>query len=178
MTSKLSCHYVREALHYNAETGFFTWKERPEAHFPSRRAQRAWNGRFAGKSTGTDNGEGYVSLRINGGTFKAHRIAWLWATGEDPSGEIDHINQRTDDNRIVNLRVVTRMANQQNQRHAQVSNRSTGLLGAYTDKATGRYRAAIRSNGRQHYLGQFDTAEEAHEAYVAAKRRLHEGCTL
>lgn len=174
----LSAEYVRSALHYDPETGAFTWMLRPLEHFPNKRTWRAWNARFAGRPTGTDNGQGYISIRLNSLTFKGHRIAWLWMTGAHPVGEIDHINQQPGDNRFENLRDVCRAANQQNQRHAQRSNVSTGLLGAYADKATGRFRAAIRANGQQHYLGQFDTAEAAHAAYIAAKRSLQEGCTI
>ena len=174
----LTAEYVRSALHYEPETGAFTWMLRPLEHFPNQRTCRAWNARFAGRPTGTDNGQGYISIRLNSLTFKGHRIAWLWMTGAHPIGEIDHINQQPGDNRFENLRDVCRATNQQNQRYAQRSNVSTGLLGAYADKATGRYRAAIRANGQQHYLGQFDTAEAAHAAYIAAKRAYHPGGTL
>lgn len=176
--ARLSADVVRELLDYDAATGQFTFRRRGLHWFKSQRACNAWNARFEGRPTGTDNGAGYTSLRLLGMSYKAHRVAWMWVFGKQPDGEIDHVNQDPSDNRIENLRVASRAANQQNQRRAQRSNRSTGLLGAYRDKATGRFRAAIRHNGKSLYLGQFDTAPEAHAAYVEAKRKLHEGCTL
>jgi hypothetical protein len=168
----------QEAFVYDAEGGGFTWRHRPERHFNSARSAAAWNGRFSGKPTGCDNGAGYITLRLNNRSYKAHRVAWLLMTGAWPTLEIDHINQNPSDNCWRNLRQVSRVANQQNQRYAQTSNKSTGLLGAYADPATGRFRASIRHEGKSLYLGQFNTAQRAHEAYVEAKRRLHEGCTL
>lgn len=41
-----------------------------------------------------------------------------------------------------------------------------------------RLRTGIGSSKKRTYLGLFDTAEEAHEAYLQAKRRMHEGCTI
>ena len=92
----LTAEYVRSALHYEPETGAFTWMLRPLEHFPNQRTCRAWNARFAGRPTGTDNGQGYISIRLNNLTFKGHRIAWLWMTGAHPVGEIDHIDYNVD----------------------------------------------------------------------------------
>jgi hypothetical protein len=133
---------------------------------------RGWR---AGDVAGTVNNNGYRLIRVGDGRYRAHRLAWLYTHGAWPTGEIDHINGIRDDNRLANLRDVTVSVNQQNRKRA-ASNGSTGLLGVSTAKA--RYRAAIALNGRTTYLGSFDTAEEAHAAYVTAKRELHEGCTL
>ncbi len=174
---ELTQERLREAFDYNPETGAFRWRLRPSSHFNSKRTWNAWNARFAGKETGSDRGDGYIALRLDCKSHRAHRMAWLYMTGEIPSGEIDHINQDTGDNRFSNLRVVSRAVNQQNQRRAQCSNKSTGLLGSYKH-ADGRFVASIRVDGKQTYLGLFDTAELAHAAYVKAKREHHKGCTL
>ena len=96
--------------------------------------------------------------------------------GEWPADEVDHINGDSTDNRLCNLRSVSREVNQENIRRAK-RNSKTGLLGVMHTRG-GKYRSAIRVRGVFHHLGHFDTAEQAHAAYVEAKRRLHEGCTL
>jgi hypothetical protein len=78
-------------------------------------------------------------------------------------------------NRFWNLRAATRGMNAENMRRARVDN-STGVLGVRAMK--GRYQANIKVRGRQQCLGTFDTKEEAHAAYVSAKRLLHAGNTL
>jgi hypothetical protein len=98
-------------------------------------------------------------------------------TGELPSGHIDHINGVRTDNRWVNLRDVTRLVNQQNMRRARKDSRS-GLQGVQQTKPGGSWRARIRLNGSVHHIGCFPTPEMAHEAYVATKRKFHEGCTI
>lgn len=51
------------------------------------------------------------------------------------------------------------------------------LLGAFKS-AGGRWRGQIVLNGKSKHLGCFATEEEAHEAYLAAKRQIHIGCTI
>ena len=67
-------------------------------------------------------------------------------------------------------------ANLQNRRHAP-ANSTTGYLGVSLGKKR-RYRASIKANGRNVHLGYFKTAEEAHAAYLVAKRQMHQGCTI
>lgn len=121
---------------------------------------------------------GYGFVAFDGTQVQAHRLIWLHQYGTWPEGVIDHIDGDPLNNRLCNLRDVPQGVNAQNQRKARSDNRSTGLLGAYRRKDTGRFTSRIKSNGKYLSLGQFDTAEEAHAAYVDAKRRLHEGCTL
>lgn len=97
-------------------------------------------------------------------------------TGAWPTHEIDHINGKRTDNRTVNLRDVPRLVNQQNVRRAHRDSK-LGVLGVTPDRRGG-FRAQITINKRLHFIGYFDTIEEAHSAYVAKKREVHEGCTL
>ena len=132
--------------------------------------------RIAGNKAGYRNSDGYIMVEVAGKAVAAHRVVWLMHTGRWPTGEIDHINGVRDDNRIENLRDVTRQANTENRRLPARSS-ETGALGVTLTKG-GRYRARIRSKGRLLSLGVFGSAEEAHAAYVEAKRRLHAGNTL
>jgi hypothetical protein len=150
---------LKEALSYDAETGLFTW------------AQRRTNG--AEGLAGSNPDGRYITISIKRKRYYAHRLAWFFVHGEWPKNQIDHINGIKTDNRIANLREITRAENQQNQRQAHKDAKTTRLLGACRCTFTKRWQAHIQVNGKQKNLGRFDTAEEAHAAYLAAKRELH-----
>ncbi len=161
----LTAEHVRAALSYDPDEGLFRWK------------QPKTNSLRVGDLAGCRHSKGYVHIRVGGRLVFAHRLAWLYVYAEWPTMAIDHINGDKADNRISNLRLATPVLNQQNMRGASKSS-GTGLLGAQVCRFTGLYRARIRVNGRTVEIGRFHTAIEAHGAYVAAKRRLHEGCTI
>ena len=122
---------------------------------------------------------GYIQIRIWPKRFLAHRVAWFLHFGQWPSGLIDHINGDPLDNRIANLRSVDSRTNNQNRRRA-LKNNLSGFLGVRMRPRDGAkpYAAVIEHKGQRTHLGSFATAQEAHEAYLVAKRRLHEGCTI
>lgn len=128
----------------------------------------------AGDEAGSLKPNGYVRIVVDGTRLWMHRVVWAMHNGRWPDAEIDHINGIRHDNRIENLRVVTQALNQQNQR-SERSN-SSGLLGVTRDGI--RFYARIHVDGKKIHLGSFAAAEEAHAAYVAAKRKLHPGCTI
>jgi hypothetical protein len=164
-TCELTVERVREALLYDAENGIFNW-----------RASRV-PGRDGTKAGSLNKHSGYIHMWVDGRSYQAHRLVWFYVFGEWPRGDIDHINGVRDDNRLCNLRSVTRSTNCENQRRAKSTNR-VGLLGV-SMRENGKFRAAITcAGGRRIRLGQFETREQAHEAYLSAKRKFHEGCTL
>lgn len=152
---------LKELLEYDPETGVFTRLTT---------VSQAKAGSAAGSLSA-----GYLAVRLDGKLYYCHRLAWLYMTGQWPRQHVDHINGRRTDNRWSNLRDVARRTNQQNMRHAFASN-TTGLLGV--SKNHKRFMANIGVPGGTRYLGTFDTPEEAHAAYLAAKRQFHEGCTI
>lgn len=155
---------LKELLHYDEETGHFVWLKNHTRY------------KVVGKvAEGTVNG--YRSICIDGRRYYAHRLAWFYMTEEWPSDSIDHIDGDKLNNTWVNLRDVAHSVNMENQRSARSDNKTTGVLGAYMHK-NGRFYSAISVAGKTKRLGYFDTVDEAHSAYVDAKRKYHKGCTL
>lgn len=159
MKKPFTAEFARQWLSYDADSGTFMWIA----------------GKTAGKIAGSMDGKGYRQITLSRNVLKAHRLAWLMTYGEWPSGHIDHVNHVTDDNRICNLRDVSRTTNAQNQVHAQRDSK-TGFLGV--KQKDGRYEARIGHNKKRIALGSFGSAQEAHSAYLEAKRALHAGCTI
>jgi hypothetical protein len=160
----LTAEYVRQILYYNPETGEFRWKERTPDMFLNGRRHGTWNTRYAGKSPAFWEFGGYRRIVVNGRGYQAHRIAWLWMTGELPKEQIDHINGEKIDNRFANLRQATPAQNAHNTK----SRRRDRLKGAYFVPRLGKWQALICSNWKQKHLGYFQTEQEAHAAYRAA----------
>lgn len=164
--STLTQERLREVLRYDPATGVFTWLVN------SNHAVRC------GDAAGCKKGGGYIYIGIDGTSYRAHRLALLYVDGHWPLGDVDHKNGIRSDNRLGNLRVGSRSQNMQNERSARVTNKSSGLLGSYWHKGAGKWMAQIVTDGKQQYLGLFDSAEEAHAAYVAKKRQVHQFCTI
>lgn len=130
---------------------------------------------LAGAPAGTPGKHGHLSVSVDRRLLYVHRIVWAMQTGAWPELEIDHKDGCPQNNRWENLRQADRSINMQNRRRADRDS-GTGLLGAF--RARSKFESKIQVRGVLHRLGQFDTAEQAHAAYLAAKRALHEGCTL
>jgi hypothetical protein len=158
---EITAERLRLLVEYEPQTGVFR-----------RRVKRSWLA-----SGGSPDRNGHIRISVDGRLYAAHRLAWLYMTGSWPAGVIDHVNGVRSDNRWGNLRDVSVTVNQQNQQRAHRRN-CTGLLGVTFNKARGKFQAQISASGRRLYLGLHDTAEEAHSAYVRAKRALHEGNQL
>src|SRR6266853_1485048 len=112
---------------------------------------------------------GRLVIKINQRAYFAHRLAWLYMTGEWPEHDVDHINLIKNDNRWSNLRAATRSQNCGNQRVRR--NNFSGLKGAYRHPTAG-WTSHIRVNGKLHGLGSFATAEADHAAYAAKAAEL------
>ena len=161
---ELTAERVRELLEYNPVTGEFCWRNPP-------------NGRTLGQAACSKNGNGYLRTRVDYRLYYNHRLAWLWVHGEWPKHTIDHANGARDDNRLCNLRDVPHRNNIENQRRTP-KNSTTGFLGVYWDAINKKFRARIVTNGKRISIGRYTTPEEAHQAYLTAKRQLHAGCTI
>lgn len=157
--------YLKDLLRYDPLNGRFL------------RIKSFSNNAKVGVFVGSKCKNGYLLVGIGKKKYYLHRLAWLYMTGEMPEFQIDHINGDREDNRFSNLRHVTNQINSQNQRKSR-SKRELGLLGASYRKDTGKWSAHIVIDGKRKTIGCFDTAQEAHVAYVNEKRIRHAGCTI
>jgi len=138
-------------LNYDPETGLFRWKTK--------------SGRQAvGSIAGSKHNLGYISISINKKRYYAHRLAFLCMTGKFPENVVDHINGIKDDNRWSNLLACTQSKNMENRKCHQV-NSKTKLIGSSRHQS-GKFIAQITRNGVHKYIGIYDTAEQAHKAYM------------
>jgi hypothetical protein len=128
--------------------------------------------RQKGTKAGTSHNAGYWSVRYNNRAFLAHRLVWLLNNKAWPDGHIDHINGDRTDTRIENLRDAKKKQADNNQ-NKRVSFNKTGYAGVSRPKQTTKYRAEITLNKRKIHLGYYDSAEEAHNAYLKAKAEYH-----
>jgi hypothetical protein len=126
---------------------------------------------------GIKNRYGYKAAKFQKNSFYVHRLIWCLLNGDLKGMDIDHINGIRDDNRIENLRLVNRTQNNSNLRLAKKSSK-TKLLGASYKKSMNKYIAQICVNYKIIVIGYFDTALEAHQAYISKKRELHDSCVI
>ena len=116
----------------------------------------------------TINNHGYknVGLCVSGKqtTCKVHRlIAQAYLSDYSEDLDVDHEDRCKTNNDISNLRMATDEENCQNK----------DCTGYYYHKPSGKYLAQIMVNGKREYIGRYKTEEEAREAYIAEKLKLH-----
>lgn len=142
-------------FHYDPETGIFIHR-------------RTRGKGKAGTVVGNINSQGYWEMRVFNRLFQAHQLAWFYMTGVLLEGREspDHENGIRTDNRWGNLRLAT--YEQQSWNSPVFKTCKSGFKGAWPCKTTGRWQSMIQSNGKRIWLGRFDTAEDAHAAWVKA----------
>lgn len=155
----LTAEDIRRLLGYEPETGIFVWLVDPPV-----------GPRCKGKIAGHRVNTGYTSIQIKGSKYVAHRLAWIWMTGEWPSLEVDHENNIRSDNRWSNLRLAT---GSQNVANGKVrSNNRLGLKGVTICRNKyKKYRASVRKEGKEVYWETFDCPAAAHLGYFLAAVR-------
>jgi hypothetical protein len=146
---------IKDRVSYDPDTGTFVWRI----------------GRYAGRVAGSLSVCGAIQFRHNGKAQYAHRLAWLYMTGEQPIADIDHINGVRSDNRWCNLRQATRAQNTWNRR--QLSGTASGVKGVSWHKGTRRWYATIKRLGVIHEIGYFNDLATAAIAVRSARERLH-----
>ena len=153
---------VQELLDYDPATGEFYWRE-------SRGRMRA------GAVAGHIRPDGYIQLAVDQKLYKAHRIAWFYVHGYFPEHQIDHIDRDPANNKIENLREVSRTCNMRN--CGNRTDNTSGVKGVSWAKRTGNWYAQIRVNNRSFNLGHYDDFDDAVCARLAAEQCVGwEGC--
>jgi len=167
--SKITQRELKELLSYDPDTGDFVWSVRPKDMFSLDRLCKRWNTRHAGKVAGSvylgSTTGGYCHIKINARNYAAHRLAWLYVHGKWPN-QIDHINHKRDDNRIVNLRDVTQKENCRNA--SMYSNNKSGMMGVRYQNSSSKWVAEIIVDGREVRLGLFGEISDAKAARMEA----------
>jgi hypothetical protein len=149
---------LKDCFEYNPQTGMFTRKVRT-----ARCTQ-------VGETAGWINALGYTSFNFDRKTVAAHRMAFLYMTGNIPK-YIDHINGNKSDNRWENLRAATQSQNMGNS--ALNKSNTSGFKGVTFSKRRKKFVAQIMKNGKGKFLGHFSNPEDAHAAYCKAALELH-----
>lgn len=159
---------LRQLLRYEPETGKLFWKERGIEWFEGAVGyyQRRWNTRYAGKPAldSRANQFGHLGGTIFNRSVHTHRVIWAITHGEWPEGDIDHINGDPKDNRIANLRSVSR---KENARNRAVSSRSkSGHIGV--SPSGNGWAVNMRADGKSTRIGKFGCITAA----IVARRKM------
>lgn len=155
----LTAKRLREVMHYDPETGVFTRLKN------SRRTD------LCGTVAGCPDDKGYIHIVVDGSRYKAHRLAWLYVTGEWPVGFIDHKDQAKGNNRFANLREATKAENSCN--ISTAANNTSGVRGVYFHKMGGKWMAYITAAGKRIHLGLHESIDEAKVARRAGELKYH-----
>jgi hypothetical protein len=158
MPAELTAARVRELFDYQQDTGLLIYRIKSGKKMP-------------GDVAGTLNGAGYIQVGIDYKLYLAHRIIWLWMTGEWPDPECDHEDTNRANNRWGNLREATSSQNKCNK--SPQSNNKSGYRGVSWNAKLKRWCAFIQIARKTKYLGSFTDKEKAFLAYCAAAEENH-----
>lgn len=146
----ISQDYLKSILSYDELTGDFAW------------LVCKGRGVKVGMIAGRKGNDGYVGIGMDGKKYPAHILAWVYSYGSIPDGQIDHINHNRSDNRLDNLRDVTRKENQRNR--TLNKNNTSGFCGITKTTKSERWQVQVGINGKSVYVGCFKSKDEAVKA--------------
>ena len=115
---------------------------------------------------------GYHQVWLDGKMVYWHRLVYSYFHGPIPCNmQVDHINNKRDDNRIENLQILTAKENYRCQLKNKMN--TSGFPGVYWLKKNRKWMARIMVNGIRKNLGCYDEPQDAYKAYLAAKIKFH-----
>ena len=123
-----------------------------------------------GKEAGNKREDGYVRVKVNNRLHMAHRLVFLMMNGYLPK-EIDHIDGDRSNNKIENLRDVTKSENAQNRK--MPINNTSGIKGVCWHKAVNKWYVQLQVNKKMKYFGIYDNLELAQLVAIEARDKYH-----
>jgi len=151
---------LKQLFSYQPDTGEFRW------------LTSIRNGAIKqGDLAGSKNNDGYTMIKVRGRTYAAHRLAWLYVYGAQPSSGIDHINGIRTDNRLANLRLAT--FKQNNENAGIRKDNKTGCRGVHFSAREGKYVAKMEHNKQRISIGYFDCLKDAALAVQNKRTELY-----
>lgn len=151
---------LKELLHYNPETGVFTWK-----------ICRNQNSKVGSVSGSISNIDGYRRMHIDTKMYKASRLAFLYMLGYFPENMVDHIDRVKDNDRWCNLRHVSRQCNARNQSISRAN--KSGITGVSWHKHHHKWWPQIAINQQKIHLGYYDTKIDAARSRWEAEKKYN-----
>lgn len=171
---KMDCEFLKECFDYN--NGELYWRIRPRHHFRTTHGMNIFNSQKAGRRADCRTVNGYLRVRLGHKILPSHRVIYQMFNGHCPE-YIDHINCKRDDNRIENLRGVSKSQNNQNRQKTRGKSKYKGVS---FHSQVGKWMVHCKDatllkqeNGksRQRYLGLFDNEISAALCYDSFAER-------
>jgi len=157
MKSGITQKRIKDILHYDPESGIWTWLiDKP--------------GVLNSGIAGYVDTNGYRQIGIDREVYPSGRLAWLYMNGYFPEHEIDHKNRIKHDDRWKNLRHVSHQCNSRNRRNFK--NNTSGVKGVYWAKEKGKWYSQIKVHGKTFHIGYHSDKNEAVLHRLAAEQCL------
>ena len=150
---------LKELLHYNPETGVFTW------------LQKAASNTKIGSVAGCNHNCGYITIRVRGKLYLAHRLAWLYVAGEWPKKDVDHSDHIRNNNKWDNLLDTVHRVNAKNQ--SKFKNNKSGVTGVHWNKNAKKWQSKITVNYKCIHIGYFTDKFESICARKSAENKYN-----
>jgi len=169
---ELTHEMLKNILNYDELTGVFIWRVRDVKFFTSLHQYNSWNASHANKEAGSiskTHGMIFKSIRIFNKNYPGHRLAYFYMTGKWPKEDIDCIDGDYTNLKFKNIRQATRSDTRYKRSEPHGKNK---LIGCHYCNTKKKYVSQTTKNGKRIFLGYFNTPEEAHQAYVNAKRQI------
>ena len=148
---------VKKLFHYDAESGMLLWRN------GNGRNVKPW------QEAKSSNGQGYYTVKINGTSYRVHRLIWLYVNGNFPDKYIDHKNRVRSDNRLCNLRDVNSTDNAQN--ISLPSHNKSGHIGVSWIKSHNCWTVFVKVNKKNKWLGYYKNLDDAVAARKAGEKQ-------
>lgn len=146
---------ITDWVKYDPDTGNIIWIQKPKSRYDIK----------VGDIAGRNHNQGYLQTKIEGKVYLNHRLGWFLYFDYWPK-ELDHKNGNRKDNKLKNLREVTRSQNQQNKQSQK--NKTSKYKGVSWCKSRQKWCAYIKIKNKTKNLGRFENEKIAATKYNEA----------